>query len=240
MSKGTVTLRLDNGQSLQARLQGQYKFNIGEKVMFEVKSNDSSLVEIRPVIPGEQSINQTILKALAAAEIPVNDKTVELLKNLLNEQMPIDKSTLNRMYKLVLSNNSADTSSIVQMSKFNLPVTEESISQFENYKNFNHQISSEAEIVSKELSEIITQLADENNIHSNEFTSKILDLILPDIKENVSDASVRLSDASASQIQQNVENTSESVKTEVTGTVSDDTDIFTNLDGEQATDSLQS
>ena len=124
VSKGTVTLRLDNGQSLQARLQGQYKFNIGEKVMFEVKSNDSSLVEIRPVIPGEQSINQTILKALAAAEIPVNDKTVELLKNLLNEQMPIDKSTLNRMYKLVLSNNSADTSSIVQMSKFNLPVTE--------------------------------------------------------------------------------------------------------------------
>lgn len=240
VSKGTVTLRLDNGQSLQARLQGQYKFNIGEKVMFEVKSNDSSLVEIRPVIPGEQSINQTILKALAAAEIPVNDKTVELLKNLLNEQMPIDKSTLNRMYKLVLSNNSADTSSIVQMSKFNLPVTEESISQFENYKNFNHQISSEAEIVSKELSEIITQLADENNIHSNEFTSKILDLILPDIKENVSDASVRLSDASASQIQQNVENTSESVKTEVTGTVSDDTDIFTNHDGEQATDSLQS
>ena len=92
VSKGTVTLRLDNGQSLQARLQGQYKFNIGEKVMFEVKSNDSSLVEIRPVIPGEQSINQTILKALAAAEIPVNDKTVELLKNLLNEQMPIDKS----------------------------------------------------------------------------------------------------------------------------------------------------
>ena len=94
------------------------------------------------------------------------------------------------MYKLVLSNNSADTSSIVQMSKFNLPVTEESISQFENYKNFNHQISSEAEIVSKELSEIITQLADENTIHSNEFTSKILDLILPDIKENVSDASL--------------------------------------------------
>ena len=37
-----------------------------------------------------------------------------------------------------------------------------------------------------------------------------------------------------------MENTSESVKTEVTGTVSDDTDIFTNLDGKQATDSLQS
>ena len=43
---------------------------------------------------------------------------------------------------------------------------------------------------------------------------------------------LRLSDASASQIQQNVENTLESVKTEVTGTVSDDTDIFTNLDRE--------
>ena len=39
-----VTIRLDNGQSVQARLAEPMSFNIGQKVLFQIKSKDRKSV----------------------------------------------------------------------------------------------------------------------------------------------------------------------------------------------------
>lgn len=181
ISKGVVTIRLDNGQSMQAKLKEQYQFNVGERITFQVKSNTSSLIEIKPVIYGESGIAPTALKALTAAGIPVNDTTLELLKSLMNQQMPIDKNSLSNMYKLVLANNTTSPQTIVEMTKLQLPVTKENIAQFENYKSFNHQISSLAENIGKELPKMLMELSTEGNSGAKGFHGQLLDLALPQI-----------------------------------------------------------
>ncbi len=180
ISKGTVTIRLENGQSMQARLQENYRFNVGEKITFEVKSNSGSVVEIRPITPGQESINATAMKALEMAGLPVNDKTLELLKSLMSQQMPIDKATLSKMYKMVLSNSNADPSTLVEMTKLNIPITKENVAQFQNYKNFNHQISSQIDMLSQELPKLLAELSKEGNVNTDEFHAKLLSIITPD------------------------------------------------------------
>jgi len=177
VSDKNVTIRLENGQTMQARLQENYQFNIGQRISFEVKSNNGTMIEIRPIITTEDGANSTVMKALIEAGLPVNEKTVQLLKILMNEQMPINKNSLMGMYKLMLSNGSADPATLVSLTKLNVPVTPENITQFENYTNFQHQISEQVSEISNELPQILGELATEGNINLGEFNVQLLSLI---------------------------------------------------------------
>lgn len=186
ISGKNITLRLENGQTLTAKLQGDYYFNIGEKINFEVKSNNGAIIEIRPVITSKEGADLTALKALQAAMLPVNDKTVALLKSLMQQQLPIDKNTLTNMYKMLVMNNNAEPSTIVKMTQLQIPVTPENIEQFENYKNFQHQISEQVSSLSKELPQILGEICKDGNINMNKFHMQLISFI------NTSDADAAL------------------------------------------------
>lgn len=176
----TVTIRLENGQTLQASMQDNFQFNIGETISFQVKSNEGALIEIRPYTDPTQGLNSTMLKALAAANLPLNEKTAAMLMSLMQEQMPIDKASLQRMYKMILSNDLADPATLVQMTKHHIPITEENIVQFENYKNFQHQIAPQAQNLGAQTAQLLSQLASEGNSHTAQFHSQLLSMLAPD------------------------------------------------------------
>lgn len=180
ISNKNITIRLENGQTVQAKLQGDFQFSLGESISFEVKSNNGALIEIRPVINAENGADLTALKALKAAGLPVNERTIMLLKNLMQEQMPIDKASLMKMYKLAVTNNSADVSTIVKMFKLDIPITPENISQFENYRGFQHQISNQAADIAEELPQILGEISKEENVNVNQFHMQLLSLIKTD------------------------------------------------------------
>lgn len=175
----TVTIRLDNGQTLQATMQEPIQFNIGEKVQFQVKSNDGALIEIRPYSDPAQGLNSTMLKALDAANLPLTDRTAAMLMSLMQEQMPIDKASLQRMYKMLLSNEMADPATLVQMTKNHIPITEENIAQFENYKNFQHQIAPQAQTLGNQTAELLSELFTEGNSHTAQFHGQLLAMLAP-------------------------------------------------------------
>lgn len=171
-----VTIRLDNGQNVQARLAEPLDFNIGEKILFQVKSHGDGMIEIKPVMSAMTGQEATILKALEAAKLPVNEKSVELLQNLLKAQMPIDKNSLQNIYKQVIGNNGASVQTIVQMIKNHIPVTKENIGQFEAYQNYEHRIVEETKQLSGQLADLLGELSAENPRGAVAFQAKLLQI----------------------------------------------------------------
>lgn len=181
-----VTIRLDNGQSVQARLAEPMSFNIGQKVLFQIKSNSEGMIEIKPLANGAlQGQEATILKALEAANLPVNEKTVLLLQNLLKEQMPIDRSSLQNFYKQILANGNASLETIIQMNKNQIPVTKENIGQFEAYKNYEHRIAAEVDQLSTELTQLLSEIADEDSGKGRILHMQLLQLFAGEIGEEL-------------------------------------------------------
>lgn len=173
-----VTIRLDNGQSIQATMQEPMNFNIGDKVIFQIKSNEASLVEIKPLMNAVTEQNPAILKALEAANIPVNEKVLAMMQKLLEEQMPIDKKSLQAVYKQILSNPDTNVDTIVQMNKLKIWVTQANIRQFEAYKNYEHRIAAEVDRLAVQLPELLDQASHENLSAADKMHKQLLHLFV--------------------------------------------------------------
>ena len=133
MENGEVLLGLSDGRNVSARLAAGVSLNVGESMFFQVKSNNGMQIEIRPFQTGPEG-NPTLLKALDAAGLNVNDKNLTLVNTMMQEQMPIDKSSLMAMVRLSGSHPNVAPATLVEMTKLGLPVTEENAAAFENYK----------------------------------------------------------------------------------------------------------
>lgn len=171
-----VSIRLDNGQTVQARIAEPMSFNIGDKIVFQVKSNSDNIIEIKPIMNALQGQESTILKALEAAKLPVNEKTVVLLQSLLEAKQPIDKNSLQQMYKRMLSNNGTNVRTLVEMNKLHIPITKENIGQFEAYKNYEHRLSAAAEQLSGQLTELLGEVSGEDGAKGRAFHLQLLQL----------------------------------------------------------------
>ena len=157
VNNNTMRLKLSDGQQITARLDAGGDFNIGEEITFTVKSNDGHQIDITPAkIPTE--VNPTLLRALNAADMPVNPENLEMVRAMMDEQLPIDKSSLQTMHRQVLNNPGTPVQDLAQMTKFNIPITPENVTQFENYKNFENQISKELVKLSSELTNNLEDL----------------------------------------------------------------------------------
>lgn len=135
-----VQLLLGNEMMLNATLDSQIGINIGQLMSFQVKSNSGSLLSLVP-LSVNLTMDESVMKALNEASLPVTDKTVEMVNTLMKEGMPIDKETLLNVNKELMTFPDAEVETIVQMERLKIPVTPENIAQFEAYKNYSHKLS---------------------------------------------------------------------------------------------------
>ena len=133
MKNGKVTLALSNGTQLSARLDGKVALTEGQSMFFQVKSNDGSMISIRPFIVDGNGVNYTLMQALSAAGLPTESNYLSMVDKMMEEQMPIDRASVQQMARLVNANVSIDVRTIVQMSKLGIEITPENAAQFENY-----------------------------------------------------------------------------------------------------------
>lgn len=148
--RGEVVLGLGNGQTVAAKLAGTVQLSKGQSMFFQVKSNNGTQVEIRPYTKGNLS-NPIILKALDAAGIPVNERTVSMVNTMMEEQLPVDKQSLTEMARTVAAHAGIDVETIVEMKKLDIPVTEELANQYTNYKQDSAAISGQVEQIFEQL-----------------------------------------------------------------------------------------
>lgn len=183
VGKDKVLLKLDNGQTIQAGINGNVQLAEGQKLAFLVKSNTGKQLAIKPMFDVAIQ-NSSVLKALENAGIPVNSKSVELINLLMKEQMPIDKETIVKFLRQMTLNPDTDVKTLVQLQKMGLPATEENIARFESYQNHEYRLANEVSNVASDISKLIGENYTEQK-NPLEVFGKIADIICTEQKETI-------------------------------------------------------
>lgn len=183
VGKDKVVLKLDNGQTIQAGINGNVQLAEGQKLAFLVKSNTGKQLAIKPMFDVAIQ-NSSVLKALENAGIPVNSKSVELINLLMKEQMPIDKETIVKFLRQMTLNPDTDVKTLVQLQKMGLPATDENIVRFESYQNHEYRLANEISNVASDISKLVGEnLTEQEN--PLEVFGKIADIICTEEKESI-------------------------------------------------------
>lgn len=197
MKGNAITLLLDNGQSLSAKLNGNMDIEPGQNLSFEVKSNANNQTELRPLYTN-LTATPTALSALSEASLPATDRNVSMVMNMMEEGMAVNKQALLDMVSNLNAHPSVDSATLVQMQKLGLTIDESTITQFENYKNFEHKIVGDVIDMSEGLSNLFTDMVEEGEPAFDK-ASMVLDIALnsgneesvrsdlPDIKQEIND-----------------------------------------------------
>lgn len=183
VGRDKVLLRLDNGQTIQAGINGNVMLSEGQKLAFLVKSNTGRQLAIKPMFDVTIQ-NSSVLKALENAGIPVNSKNVELIDLLMQEQMPIDKETITKFLRQMALNPDTDIKTLVQLQKMGLPVTQENIQRFESYQNHEYRLANEVSNAAADISELIGENLTEQKNPLDVF-GKIADIIYTEQEESI-------------------------------------------------------
>ena len=96
IKNGQVTIGLNDGQTISARMDAGVSLEKGQPMIFEVKSNNGEQIAIRPVSL-ESAQNPTLLKALEAAGIKVNERNISMVNQMMAQQLPINRQSLLQM-----------------------------------------------------------------------------------------------------------------------------------------------
>lgn len=175
--KGTqVLIGLDNGQVISAKMEADINLNIGQKLMFEVKENTGTQIQIKPA-DVSLNPNPVLQKALQEANIPITDRNMDMVSNILKEGLSLDKQSLTSMLRQLAMNPDADTATIVKMSKLGIETTKENITQFDNYKNYEHRIVKDIDNIANNLSKLLNEMSGEDKNTAILINHKVIDIL---------------------------------------------------------------
>ena len=152
-----IQIALGNDMVLSARMEKNMDIVLGQLLTFEVQSAGADQIALRPLLTN-MATDQTMLKALTAASLPITDQTTGMVSNMMQEGMSIDKNTLLSMYRQILDNPEVAGETIVLMNRLHLETTPANIEQFSAYKNFEHQLVNGIETIASEFEKMINSL----------------------------------------------------------------------------------
>lgn len=171
-----VSIGLENGQVLNAKMEANVNLSIGQKLMFEVKSNTGVHIEIKPALDGGNP-NPVLQNALKAANIMITDRNMEMVSNMIKEGMSIDKQSLSNMLRQFNINSDTDAATIIKMNKLGIIATPENAEQFENYKNYEHRIVKGIDNIANNLVNLLSETSSEDKNLSVSFNNKLVDIL---------------------------------------------------------------
>lgn len=170
-----ITIRLDNNQTVSAKLDGNVSLTPGQIMSFEVRSGQNDAVELRPLM-ANLSADSAAVKALTAAGLSVNETNLAFTNEMMKEGMSVNRNALLAMQRSVTSFPSASPADVVALTKLGMPISETNLTQFANYRNFEHQIILDVTNVANGLADIVKESADSGN-RDWSAVSAVLDLI---------------------------------------------------------------
>lgn len=176
IENGRVRLSLVNGQVISAKLDSSVLLQEGQSLFFQVKSNENSLIQIRPVSITNQGYNLTLINALESAGLAVSQRSIAMVDSMMNESMPIDAESLGNMNRLLLSNPSIEPSTLTQLVKYGFPVTTENANMFNAYASDSASIKSSFGQIAQGLSKLFasTDISTEQVISLNDSINELI------------------------------------------------------------------
>ncbi|MDE6209410.1 MAG: flagellar hook-length control protein FliK [Lachnospiraceae bacterium] len=136
----SVKILLEGNQTITAKAMNNSNLNIGDYIKFMIKDNTGGQVLIK-AISVDNSHTNPLMQALTTANIPVNERNMQMVAEMMRNEMPIDKNSINEMYKNIMSFETESASTIVNIVRHDIPLNAENITQFDKYMNYEHRIS---------------------------------------------------------------------------------------------------
>lgn len=185
-----VEIRMAGDAVIHARMEQELQLLSGGNVTFEVRSNTSGVISLRPLFQN-MAQESTAWKALSAAGIEAGEKSFQMVSAMMEEGMSIDRDSLQGMYRQIMSLPEADIQSVVQMNRMQIPLTPENLQQFQAYKNYEHQLLSSFSQVAEEIPQAVEELyASGNTEEGNALIGKLLTIFdMPSGQENMTEMS---------------------------------------------------
>ncbi len=157
-AKGTdITLLLGEGVTLNAKLDKELSLMPGQMMTFTVNSNKHGKLSLTPLF-ANTGMEQNAMKALDAASIPVNDKTLAMAEELMKQGMPINKQTLSTVFRQMNLYPDAGVSDLVMLNKMNIPVNSENLSMMHLYQTNEQYLFSDLQGLSGQITQFVTNM----------------------------------------------------------------------------------
>jgi len=149
-----VTIRLDDGRTLHAKLHTAMELSIGQKAEFFVQETNDVLITLKLLSDGDTSFTESAIdKALEASGFQKSQHMVNLVRSLLNAGLPANKEMIQKMMQHSAANKDVELSTLTALLKHNLPVTKENATQLQAYRNFEHRLLGQATTLTAALTD---------------------------------------------------------------------------------------
>ena len=152
-----VTIRLDDGSTLHAKLATAMDLAIGQRADFFVQETNDVLITLKLLSDGDTSFTEAVIdKALEAAGLPKSAHNADIVRSLLDAGLPAGKEMIQKMMQYSAANNGVELSTLTALIKHNLPVTKENAAGLQTYRNFEHRLAGQASSLAASLTEALT------------------------------------------------------------------------------------
>ena len=181
-----VQLAIMKDVLIDAKLAGGMQLTPGTTMPFQVKSNNSNGLSLIPLLTNT-AVDPNVMKALEMAQLPVNERSMEMVQTLMEKGMPIDKQSLQETYREINNLKEAPVKDIITLKQLQLPVTQENVNQLSAYENNQHYLKDTFVDIGKALGEQFQKLVVEGNLEeAKEFLAKMEQLFRPMQEEGAS------------------------------------------------------
>lgn len=171
-----VTVRLEDGKQLHAKLSSAMELSIGQEAEFYVQETNDVLITLKLLSDGDSSFTEsTIDRALEAAGFPKSANAVAIVRSLLTAGLPASKEMIQKMLQYSASNKEVELSTLTALLKHNLPVTKENASELQAYRNFEHRLLGQASTLTSTIGNAL-----QSGEASPDFARNLLTLLFND------------------------------------------------------------
>ena len=147
-----VTIRLEDGKTLHAKLSTAMDLSIGQKAEFFVQETNDVLITLKLLSDGDTSFTEAAIdKALEASGFPKSAHAADIVRSLLDAGLPASKEMIQKMMQYSASNKDVELSTLTALMKHNLPVSKENATQLQAYRNFEHRLLGQATALTSAL-----------------------------------------------------------------------------------------
>lgn len=171
-----VTIRLEDGRQLHAKLSSAMELSIGQEAEFYVQETNDVLITLKLLTDGDSSFTESAIdRALEAAGLPKSETAAAVVRSLLTAGLPANKEMIQKMLQYSASNKGVELSTLTALLKHNLPVTKENAAELQAYRNFEHRLSGQASTLASALTDAL-----QSGEVTPAFTGKLLSLLFPE------------------------------------------------------------
>ncbi|MGL5260286.1 MAG: flagellar hook-length control protein FliK [Lachnospiraceae bacterium] len=176
-----VKLLLFNAMNIQAKLDSSISLKEGAMIQFQVKSNSEKGLIIQPLFENIAQ-EETVVKSLQMANLPITNDSIEMVKSLMDKNMPIQKQVLTQIFKEINANTQLTPKEIVTLHFLDIPINEEAIQQMISYKENTHLVKDSISYLKEAVEPFIEELL-RDCLSTKE--SKVIEHFLDVLKENI-------------------------------------------------------